>query len=104
VGRDALLAEHARGAAQRFVPLVFDEAGDAEPPYCAQVFSGTDNVGLTTSGVWSHTLQRSVALAYVRTDCAQPGTVVEVEVLGQRRRATVGREPLYDPTNARLRA
>jgi dimethylglycine dehydrogenase len=104
VGRDALLAEHARGAAQRFVPLVFDEVGDAEPPYCAQVFSGTDNVGLTTSGVWSHTLQRSVALAYVRTSCAQPGTVVEVEVLGQRRRATVGREPLYDPTNARLRA
>ena len=104
VGRDALLAEHSRGAAQRFVPLVFDEPGEAEAPYCAQVFNGSDNVGLTTSGVWSHTLKQSVALAYVRADLAQPGTRLEVNVLGQRRSATVQAEPLYDPTNARLRA
>jgi len=104
VGREALLAEHSRGATQRFVPLVFDEPGDAEAPYCAQVFHGADNVGLTTSGVWSHTLKQSVALAYVRADLAQPGTRLEVNVLGHRRRATVQAEPLYDPTNARLRA
>ncbi|MEY4265956.1 MAG: hypothetical protein RIS90_491 [Pseudomonadota bacterium] len=104
VGREALLAEHSRGAAQRFVPLVFDEPGDAEAPYCAQVFHGADNVGLTTSGVWSHTLKQSVALAYVRADLAQPGTRLEVNVLGQLRAATVQAEPLYDPTNARLRA
>ena len=104
VGRDALLAEHSRGAGQRFVPLVFDEPGDAEAPYCAQVFHGSDNVGLTTSGVWSHTLKQSVALAYVRADLAQPGTRLEVNVLGQRRAATVRAEPLYDPANARLRA
>ena len=104
VGREALLAEHSRGAAQRFVPLVFDQPGDAEAPYCAQVFNGSDNVGLTTSGVWSHTLKQSVALAYVRADLAQPGTRLEVNVLGQRRSATVQAEPLYDPTNARLRA
>ena len=104
VGREALLAEYSRGATQRFVPLVFDEPGDAEAPYCAQVFHGADNVGLTTSGVWSHTLKQSVALAYVRADLAQPGTRLEVNVLGHRRRATVQAEPLYDPTNARLRA
>jgi dimethylglycine dehydrogenase len=61
-------------------------------------------VGLTTSGVWSHTLKQSVALAYVRADLAQPGTRLEVNVLGQRRSATVQAEPLYDPANARLRA
>ena len=104
VGRDALLAEIARGPAQRFVPLTFDEPGDAEAPYCAQVFHGADNVGLTTSGVWSHTLKQSVALAYVRADLAQPGTKLEVDVLGRRRVATVRQEPLYDPTNQRLRA
>jgi glycine cleavage system aminomethyltransferase T len=27
-----------------------------------------------------------------------------VEILGERKRAVVGVEPLYDPTNARLRA
>jgi dimethylglycine dehydrogenase len=104
VGREALLAEHARGPQWRFVPLLFDTDGDAEAPYCAQVFQDATNVGLTTSGVWSHTLKQSVALAYVRADLAVPGTPLQVEVLGQLRRATVQAEPLYDPSNARLRA
>jgi dimethylglycine dehydrogenase len=104
VGREALLAEHQRGAAQRFVPLVFNEPGVAEAPYCAQVFQGDSNVGLTTSGVWSHTLNKSVALAYVRADLAQPGTQLQVNVLGKLCLATVQREPLYDPGNQRLRA
>lgn len=104
VGKAALLAEHQRGAAQRFVPLIFDENGDAEAPYCAQVFQGGTNVGLTTSGVWSHTLQKNVALAYVRADLAAPGTKLHVEILGHMRSATVQQEPLYDPTNLRLRA
>jgi dimethylglycine dehydrogenase len=104
VGRDALLAEHQRGPKFRFVPMLFDEDGDAEAPYCAQVFDGATNVGLTTSGVWSHTLNKSVALAYVRTDLAAPGTRLQVEVLGQLRSATVQTEPLYDPKNERLRA
>ena len=34
----------------------------------------------------------------------QPGSKVEVEIFGGRVPATVGREPLYDPENARLRA
>ena len=104
VGKAALAAEHARGAAQRFVPLIFDEDGDAEAPYCAQVFDGDANVGLTTSGVWSHTLNKSVALAYVKADKAVPGTKLQVNVLGQMRSATVHAEPLYDPKNQRLRA
>ena len=104
VGKAALAAEHARGAAQRFVPLIFDEDGDAEAPYCAQVFDGDSNVGLTTSGVWSHTLGKSVALAYVKADKAVPGTKLQVNVLGQMRSATVHAEPLYDPKNQRLRA
>ena len=104
VGKAALAAEHARGAAQRFVPLIFDEDGDAEAPYCAQVFDGETNAGLTTSGVWSYTLKKSVALAYVKADKATPGTKLQVNVLGTMRSATVHAEPLYDPKNQRLRA
>jgi glycine cleavage system aminomethyltransferase T len=33
-----------------------------------------------------------------------PGTKLGVEILGQRRRAVVASEPLYDPQNLRLRA
>ena len=65
---------------------------------------GGERVGLVTSGFWSFTLERSVALAYLRSDLAAPGSNVEVEIFGGRVPATVGTEPLYDPENARLRA
>ncbi|HKX10591.1 MAG TPA: aminomethyltransferase family protein, partial [Stellaceae bacterium] len=104
VGRDAVLEEHRKGPRQRLVPLALDAAGDADAPACASVFLGDATVGLATSGGWSPTLDRSVALAYVRADLAAPGTRLEVEIFGERRAATVGREPLYDPQNLRLRA
>jgi dimethylglycine dehydrogenase len=104
VGRDALVAERDRGPKRRFVPLVLTEAGTADVPYCSSVFARNVNVGLATSGVWSYTLNKSIALAYVRSDLAKPGVELEVDVLGERRAAVVGREPLFDPENLRLRA
>jgi len=104
VGREAVIGEARRGAAQRFTPLTLDDDGDADAPSCAPVMFRGRNVGLVTSGGWSFTLSKSVALAYVRSDLASPGTKLEIEIFGERRAATVGREPLYDPGNARLRA
>ncbi len=104
VGREALCAERNAGSRYRFVPLVLDEAGDADAPYCSSVFAGSQRVGTVTSGVFSHTLGCSVALAYVRTPDAQPGTRLAIDVLGERRAATVEREPLFDPENLRPRA
>ena len=104
VGRAALLEEHARGPSQRMVPLLLDDAGDADAPALASVFSGGQRVGLVTSGGWSHTLGRSVALAYLDTPHAAVGTAVTLDVLGERRTARVAAEPLYDPRNERLRA
>jgi dimethylglycine dehydrogenase len=104
VGREALIREAEHGAAQRFVPLTLDDKGDADAPSCAPVLLRGQNVGLVTSGGWSFTLNKSIALAYVRRDLATPGTKLEIEVFGERRVATVCREPLYDPENTRLRA
>jgi dimethylglycine dehydrogenase len=102
-GRDALVKEHNSGPKERLVPLVLDDAGDADAPACAPVWQDGAIVGLVSSGGYGHTLDRSLALAYVRADLAVPGTAVDIEILGERRPARVGREPLYDPENARLR-
>jgi dimethylglycine dehydrogenase len=104
VGRAALLAQQEQGAMQRLVPLLLDEAGEADAPACTGVFLDDVRVGIVTSGGWSHTLGRSVALAYVRADLATAGTRLQIDVLGERVAAMVQSEPLYDPTNARLRA
>ena len=103
IGQEALKREAAAGPRERFVPLIVD-ATDADAAAVSIVYARDTVVGLVTSGGYGYRLKQSIALAYVRTDLAVPGTELEVEILGTRRRAVVGREPLYDPENARLRA
>ena len=103
IGRDALRKAAAAGAAERFVPLLV-EARDADAAPVSIVYRRGEAVGLVTSGGFGHRLGHSIALAYVRTDLTAPGTALEVEILGERCRAVVAREPLYDPDNLRLRS
>jgi dimethylglycine dehydrogenase len=103
IGKEALRREAAAGPAERFVPLVV-EARDADASAVSIVYRGNEVVGLVTSGGYGYRLNRSIALAYIRTDLSPAGTELEVEILGERCRAVVGREPLYDPKNLRLRA
>jgi dimethylglycine dehydrogenase len=102
IGRPALLRERERGPAHRLVPLLVE--GDVDAPYCSTVFHGGERVGIVTSAGFGHRIQRSIALAYIRSDVATEGQRVDIEVLGNRVAATVAREPLYDPENRRLRA
>jgi dimethylglycine dehydrogenase len=102
-GREALRRQAAAGVPERFVPLLV-EAGDADAAPVSIVWRGGERVGLVTSGGYGYRLKRSIALAYVRRDLSEPGTELTVEILGERRRAIVGREPLYDPNNVRLRS
>ncbi len=102
IGQEALRREAAQGPRERFVPLIV-EADDADAAPVSIVYHGDEVVGLVTSGGYGYRLQKSIALAYVRTDLATAGTALEVEILGTRRRAVVAREPLYDPENLRLR-
>jgi dimethylglycine dehydrogenase len=103
VGKAALVEERRRGIKQRFVPLTLDAPGDADALALAPVLGASETVGLVTSAGWSYTLNQSIALAYVRTDLAVPGQKLDIEILGEKQPATVGREPLYDPSNARLK-
>ena len=103
IGREALRREAARGPRERCVPLVV-AARDADAAAGSVVYQGTEVVGLVTSGGYGYRLKQSIALAYVRAERASPGTELEVEILGERCAAVVGREPLYDPENLRLRA
>jgi dimethylglycine dehydrogenase len=102
-GRAALLREQQQDVSERFVPLIVD-ANSADAPASAPVFSGEEVVGLVTSGGYGHSIGKSIALAYLRRDLAEPGSRLEIEILGERRPAEVVSEPIYDPRNERLRA
>jgi len=49
-------------------------------------------------------VQKSLALAYVNPEFAEPGSAFDIEILGVRCRAKVLAEPAYDPRNERLRS
>lgn len=105
VGREALVEQQARGVPRRFVTLEVHEVGDADPLGNEPLFDTNGvMVGRATSGGYGHLLGKSLALGYVAQEHCAAGTSLSIEILGQRRRATVVPESPYDPENRELRA
>jgi dimethylglycine dehydrogenase len=103
-GKAALEAEKQRGVTKRFVTLTV-EAGDCDPPYMSTIWHNGQVVGETTSGYFGHRTGKVIALGMLKAELTVPGTAVEVEIFGQRCAAVVQEDaPLWDATNARIRA
>jgi dimethylglycine dehydrogenase len=104
IGRDAALKERDEGPERRLVTLVVDDDGvdvmGDEP-----VWRDGDVIGWVTSGGYAHYAAKSVALAYVPAAHAgaEEEGAFEVEILGDRRPATLARQPILDPEGARMR-
>jgi dimethylglycine dehydrogenase len=77
---------------------------DADPLGNEPLFAGDQMIGRATSGYYGHTIQKSLIIGYVRPEFAAPGTELSIEVLGERKKATVLIESPYDPDNNDLRA
>ena len=60
-------------------------------------------VGRVTSGGYGHTVERSIAYAYVPTERGAVGQPIEVEIFGEWVQGEVAREPLFDPQGERIR-
>ena len=80
------------------------EAADADVMGNEPVYAGDKVIGITTSGAYGHCVEQSLAFAYVDPGYDAPGSVFDIEILGERRRATVLAEAAWDPRNERLRA
>jgi glycine cleavage system aminomethyltransferase T len=66
------------------------------------VFYKDEPVGYVTSAAFGYTIGKPIAYAYLPGGVAE-GDAVEIEYFGNRIRATVTPEPLYDPEMKRLR-
>lgn len=105
IGREALLACREAGPERLLASLSLDPGRrDAYPHQYDPIYRDGELVGFVAAGGYGHTLERSVALAYLPVDLAVSGEQVDVSILGERTSATVSREPLFDPQNQRLRA
>ncbi|MGE3147250.1 MAG: FAD-dependent oxidoreductase [Pseudorhodoplanes sp.] len=103
-GKRTLQNEKQQGVAKRFTILTVD-AGACDAPYMSTIWHGGKIVGETLSGGWGYRVDKSIALAMLKSELAEPGTGVEVEIFGEMRPALVhGDKPLWDPDNERLRS
>jgi aminomethyltransferase len=121
VGQAALRAERERGPSKAFVGLEVDwdelaalyEGHGLPPEVCASAWReavpvyapGGRQVGQATSGSWSPTLKRNLALATVASSSAAVGTELRIEVtveyVRHRVRAIVRDRPFFDPPRKR---
>jgi dimethylglycine dehydrogenase len=102
LGRQALIQQKEEGIAEQLV-LMAVEAGDADAFGDEPVFQKDEIVGRVTSGGFGHAVQKSLAMAYVKSDLSGPGTRFEIMILGERYPAEVVAMPLYDPANEKLK-
>jgi dimethylglycine dehydrogenase len=103
-GKAAILNEKQQGVKKSFVTLTV-EAGDCDAPYMSCIWQGDQIVGETTSGAWGYRVGKSIALGMIKSELANPGSALEVEIYGRKYPAMVQEDqPLWDPANDRLRA
>ena len=93
IGRSALEKVTRDGVTRRLVGLVMRGRGIARHGY--PVESGGRASGVVTSGTQSPSLGQAIAMAYVATVDAEPGTMVDVEIRGQKIPAEVVALPFY---------
>jgi 4-methylaminobutanoate oxidase (formaldehyde-forming) len=103
LGREALLASRSEGLTRRLRCIVLADPravclGNEPVRIAGQV------VGRVTSGGYGYTVGSSIAYAYLPAASADLGTKAEIEIFGSWVPGLITRDPLYDPTNSRVRS
>ncbi len=93
IGRDAIEQFEADTSQLRRVGLQLE--GRRVPREGYAVFAGDQRVGEVTSGTFSPTFTRPIAMAYVQAEAATPGTMLAVDIRSDRRPAKVVPLPFY---------
>jgi len=94
IGRAALERSKASGLTRTLVGLEMIDRGIARDEYCCSNGAG-ERIGAVTSGSPSPTLGKNIALAYVSPAYSAVGTILYVEIRGQKHKAQVVRTPFY---------
>jgi dimethylglycine dehydrogenase len=105
IGKPALEKQLAAGVPHRFITFEVHDVSDADPLGNEPLFDLKGNiVGRATAGYYGHVLRKSLGLGYIKPEFAAVGSSIEIEILGERKRATVLVDSPYDPENKDLKA
>jgi dimethylglycine dehydrogenase len=104
IGKAAAQKEFEEGPKRKRVAFDVD-AGDADVMGDEPIWHQDKVIGWITSGGYAHHVQKSLAQGYVPSELAEitDGGAFEVEILGERRKATILLDPPFDPKAERMR-
>ena len=87
IGAAAIRSVKQTGAIRKLVGLRSEDRQQPRQGY--SIYSGADAIGTVTSGVFSPTRNRSIAMGYVASQFARPGTPVTIAIRDKHIAATV---------------
>jgi dimethylglycine dehydrogenase len=103
IGRDAALADRDAAPEHRLVALEID-SHDADAWGYEPIWYKEEYAGYVTSGAYGHTVEKSLALGYVKAAYLDARNDLSVHVIDQRRPARILEEPPYDPNALKMRS
>ena len=92
-GSEAVTEARASGTAERLVAFAIEGRGIARAGN--PILAGGEPAGAVTSGTFSPSLELGIGMGYVRSDLAEPGQGIEIDVRGRVREAEIRKKPLY---------
>ena len=104
VGKAGLSAWQKKGFNNTFVTLEVHDITDADARGSEGIYKNGKLIGRATSGGFGFRVNKSLALGMVLSNYAIEGAELEIEILGQRHRATVIPESAFDAENLALRS
>jgi aminomethyltransferase len=93
IGRDALLKQKVKGAPREIVCIELVERGVPREGY--RVEKNDEDIGHVTSGVFSPTFKKGIAMALVKSGVTVPGDSVSVIIRDKHVRASIVKRPFY---------
>lgn len=109
IGRDALVKrrELAESGAEPYrwkLAYLAVDTDVAEVHSSDGVYANDEIIGLITTGNYGHHVTQGLAFAYLNPRFAEPGTELQVRVVGDLKPARVLEGPIFDPKSTRLRS
>ena len=104
VGKAGLSSWQKKGFNNTFVTLEVHGITDADARGSEGIYKNGELIGRATSGGFGFRVNKSLALGMVLSNYAIEGAELEIEILGQRHRATVIPESAFDAENLALRS
>ena len=93
IGRDALIKQKEDGIKRKLVCIELEGRNIARHGY--KILKGGEEVGYITSGNWSPSVEKSIALGYVNVPHHKSGTEIEVDIRGRSVRGVIVKPPFY---------